>query len=488
MYNATSLAYKTVIGLCVFLLFSAEKLNAQIVIGAPNLGFSQACASDTFNTYNTTFVFSPENGLNASNQFSIELSDADGDFTSATVIFTSNPGEVTTSPATLDFSLPTTTAGEGYRIRIKSSAPVATSSGSSTFAAYYKIQDSPFTINNLVSTGVYCSGGSYLLTIDNPGTGSNDSPLNYPSLTFKWYKETGPTTSVFVADGSTLTVSDPGTYFVETNYGTCTSDSFSNRVAISDVSTGNADAGISSSLGNPFCPANGSTTLTTINGNTYQWFKDGNIIPEATTQMYQTNESGTYAVQVDLIDCMASGEIELLSELFDGSINVSDMNTIEEGETLSVEVTTNANSPEFEWYLNGVLIANVSEDNYEATQYGTYKIIVTETSGCIGSREFVFDLQEAFDPFPDVEKIPNIISPNGDGVNDTWMIPLEYTSGTNTNVMIMTNTGKVVVQTDNYGNNWPENDLNLNSVNQVFYYVITTSDNDTKKGSITVIK
>jgi hypothetical protein len=30
--------------------------------------------------------------------------------------------------------------------------------------------------------------------------------------------------------------------------------------------------------------------------------------------------------------------------------------------------------------------------------------------------------------------------------------------------------------------------LNLNSVNQVFYYMITTSDNETKKGSITVIK
>jgi len=487
MCNA-KIAYKTVIGLCVFLLFFAEKLNAQIVIGAPNLGFSQACASDTFNTYNTTFVFSPETALNASNQFTLELSDADGDFTNATVVFTSNPGEVATSPATLGFSLPTTTAGEDYKIRIKSSAPVATSSGSSTFAAYYKIQDSPFTINNLVSTGVYCSGGSYLLTIDNPGTETNDSPLNYPSLTYKWYKETGPTTSVFVSDGPALTVSAPGIYFVETSYGTCTSDSFSNRVTISTVTTGNADAGISSSLGNPFCPSNGSTTLTTINGNTYQWYKDGNIIPEATSQVYQTNESGTYAVQVDLIDCMASGEIELLSELFDGSINVSEINTIEEGETLLVEVTTNANSPEFEWYLNGIVIANVSEDNYEATQFGTYKIIVTETSGCIGSREFIFELQEAFDAFPDIEKIPNIISPNSDGVNDTWIIPLVYTSGTNTEVMIMTNTGKVVVQTDNYLNNWPENDLNLNSVNQVFYYMITTSDNETKRGSITVIK
>ena len=150
------------------------------------------------------------------------MSDATGNFSNATVVFTSNPGAVTTSPATLSFSLPTTTAGEGYRLRIKSSAPVATSSGSATFAAYYKSQDSPFTINNLVSTAAYCSGGSYLLTIDNPGFGDNDSPLNYPSLTFKWYKETGPTTSVFVADGPTLTVDQPGTYFARTTYGTCT--------------------------------------------------------------------------------------------------------------------------------------------------------------------------------------------------------------------------------------------------------------------------
>ncbi|WP_028870841.1 gliding motility-associated C-terminal domain-containing protein [Psychroserpens burtonensis] len=487
MYNP-KLAYKIFIGLCVFLLFTSEKLKAQIVIGSPNLGFSQACASGTFNTYNTTFVFSPEEGLSSSNQFIIELSEADGDFTNAIAVFTSNPGAVTTSPATLDFSLPTTTAGENYRIRIKSSAPAATSSGSTAFAAYYKIQDSPFTINNLVSTGVYCSGGSYLLTIDNPGTGSNDSPLNYPSLTYKWYKETGPTTFVFVSDGSSLTVNEPGTFFVETNYGTCTSNSFSNRVTISEVTSGNSDAGISSSLGNPFCPSSEFTTLSTISGNSYQWFKDGNIIAQATTQMYQASESGNYAVQVDLGDCVAAGEIELISELFDASINVPEINTIEDGETLSIEVTTNANNPEFEWYLNDVLIATISEESYNISQFGIYKVIVTETSGCLGSREFVFELEEAFDAFPDVEKIPNVISPNGDGINDTWTIPMTYISGTSTEVMIITNAGKVVLQTNNYLNNWPENELNLNSINQVFYYMITTSNNETKKGSITVVK
>jgi len=479
------IAYKLFFGICFLVLIFQEQATAQIVIGSPNLGFSQACANESFNTYSTTFVFSPESSLNASNQFSIELSDGDGDFSNPTVVFTSNPGAVTISPATLNFSLPTTTAGESYRIRIKSSSPVATSSNSVAFAAYYKLQDTPFTINNLVSSGALCTGGSYLLAIDNPGTGSNDSPLNYPSLTFNWYKETGPTTAVFVAEGPTLSVNNEGTYFVETNYGTCTSNSFSNRVTIVEVTSGEAQAGISSSLGNPFCPSQGSTTLSTIGANNYQWYKDGVSIPNATDQMYQANESGTYAVQVDLGDCSASGSIELESELFDADINVSEFNAIQEGETLSVIVTTTANNPTFEWYYNEALISGATEDNYDVTEIGSYKIIVTEISGCNGSREFLFEVTE---PFPDVEKLPNVISPNGDGINDSWMIPTKYVSGTNTSVMIMNNYGKIVLQTNNYLNNWPVDDLNLTSINQVFYYVIQTSDNETRKGSITVIK
>ncbi|OUS00124.1 hypothetical protein A9Q86_11835 [Flavobacteriales bacterium 33_180_T64] len=487
MYN-TKIAYKLFLGLSFFILVLQEKINAQIVIGTPNLAFSQACASDSFNTYSTTFVFSPESALNISNQFTIEISDADGDFSNPIAVFTSNPGTITTSPATLNFSLPITISGESYKIRIKSSSPVATSTNSIAFAAYYKIQDAPFTINNLVSTASYCSGGSYLLTIDNPGTGSNDSPLNYPSLTFNWYKETGPTTAVFISEETSLLVDEEGTYFVETNYGTCTSNSFSNRVTINEVITGEANAGISSSLGNPFCPGENFTTLSTLGGNSYQWFKDGLVIPDATNQMYQTNESGTYTVQVDLGSCSASGSIELISELFDASINVSEINTIENGESLSVIITTTANNPEFKWYLDDVLITGATEDNFEATEFGIYKVKVSETSGCISSREFLFEINEAYDPFPEVENIPNVISPNGDGINDTWVIPTQYLSGTNTKVLIMTNRGKVVLQTNDYLNNWPENDLSLSNVNQVFYYVITTIDNEPKKGSITVVK
>ncbi|MBC2845127.1 gliding motility-associated C-terminal domain-containing protein [Winogradskyella flava] len=475
--------------LCLIVFALQNHTGAQVVIGTPNLGFSQACASDSFNSFNTTFVFSPESSLQSSNQFIIELSDASGDFTNATTVYTSSAGSITQSPATLNFDIPETTAGEDYKIRIVSTAPAATSTPSMSFAAYYKLQDSPFTINNLVSTGAYCTGGSYLLSIDNPGTGNNDSPLNYPSLTFNWYKETSATTSVFVANGPTLTVSEEGTYFVETNYGTCTSNSFSNRVTISEVSiSGQADATIVSSLGNPYCPEQGLTTLSTIGGLSYQWFKDGVEIENATNQSYQTNESGEFSVQVDLGDCSASGSIELVSELFESEINVNETNQLFEGETLTIEITTTAANPEFTWYYNDEIIPGASQNTYDATEFGDYEVVITETSGCNASIMYQFTIQEGVDPFPDVDKIPNIISPNGDFTNDTWTLPLKYTTGTNTEVVILNEQGKVVFQTMDYQNNWPIDDLNLSAINQVYYYIITTTDGKTKKGSITLIK
>jgi len=469
----------------IFSFLFAKPATAQIVISTPSLGFSQACASESFNTYNITFTFSPEASISPTNQFIIELSDDTGSFSSSTVVYTSAQGAITQSPATLGFSLPTTTAGENYKVRIKSSAPAATSTGSVSFPAYYKIQDEPFSINNLIETAVFCSGSSYLLSIDNPGNDANNSPLQYPSLNYNWYKETSPTTSVFVAEGETLNVTEPGTYFVETNYGSCTSDSFSNRVTISQASSGQTTSSISSSLGNPFCSTQGATTLSAINGNSYSWFKDGEEISGATNQMLETNESGLYEVTIDLGDCKASAAIELDNTGFTSSIDASEVNYVEEGETLLVTITTTANTPEYVWYLNNTVISGANQNSYEATEIGVYKVIVTQTVGCNATKEFEFVISN---PFPDVSNIPNLISPNGDNINDTWMLPQAYISGTNTEIIIMDATGNVVLKTNDYRNNWPQNELNFKNINPVYYYVITTQNNNIRKGSITIVK
>lgn len=468
-----------------FVLCYTNLAYGQIVISQPNIEFSQACASPSFNTYNVRFSFSPAASVSPTNQFVVELSDNTGSFANSEVIFTSTAGSVTSSPATLTFAVPMTVSGEAYKVRIKSTAPVATSTGSNAFPAYYKLQDTPFSINNLVSTAAYCSNGSYLLTIDNPGGPTNDSPLQYPSLTYKWFRETSPTTSDFVSDGPTLSVSTPGTYFVETNYGSCTSNSFSNRVKVTELASGGGASSITSSLGNPFCVNDGPTILSAVNGVGYQWFKDGVEISEATNQVYETNEAGEYSVIIDLGGCTTSATINLGTGDFESSIDAFEDNVLEDGETLSVTVTTTANSPEFKWYLNDNVISDASNSTYDVTEIGDYKVMVTQTSGCVITNEFLFKVST---PFPDVANIPNIISPNGDGINDTWIIPKVYVNGVDTEVLIMNSQGKIEIRTNDYQNNWPEGEINFTNVNPIYYYVITTADGQTKKGTITVIR
>lgn len=494
MKNRFNIIVKHILFALMIFLSTASLFGQTIT--PKKLEFEKICADNDFNTFKAAFIIS---GFPVGTTFVVVLSDPTGDFITsiATVPLPNDP--LTTPPdsatdKTLTFAIPTTLIGsETYRLRVKSSTAIPVTSsdftsaaGVKAFSAYFKVQNEPFSINNFNSTATYCLGGSCVLLIDNPGTSSNNSPLKYPSLTYRWYKEGS---LVPVATTTSLTVNQPGKYYVETNYGSCTSNSYSNRVTVSESSS-TAVATIISSLGNPFCSSAGSTTLSTVEGNSYQWYKNSGAIMGATNQTYETNEVGQYSVAVSFGDCVASASINLQDFQFTSSINVPDTNTISPGETLVVAATTTALNPVYKWYLNDAVILDAVESTYMVKTKGTYKVVITQTSGCVESKEFIFVVNETVDsnPFPDVINIPNLISPNGDGINDNWIIPQEYVSGTNTEVILISSLGEIVLKTNGYQNNWPENSADFKNVNPVYYYIITTPDKKVKKGSITVIK
>lgn len=460
-------------------------LNAQVVIGQPSLEFSRACASDSFNTYETTFIFSPPSALSDSNTFTVELSNGEGDFTDAIAVFTSEPGEITTSPASIFFSIPRDTAGENYRIRIKSSSPEATSAPSASFAAYFKLHDTPFTINDLVSTGTFCPGTGFLLTIDNPAADGSVSPLSFPSLSFNWFKVIDDTNATLIAQGETFQVTEEGTYFAETNYGSCPSDSFSNRVTITFATSDEpANANITSSLGTPFCTDGAGTTLTTVAGDSYQWFRDDQLIQGASGNSIQTNESGNYAVIVTTGDCVAVGSLEVVSLAGTTTIDVPAVNFIEAGGSLTATVTTSLDAASFQWFLNNEPVEGATGDSFTTTAAGNYKVAVTATGACDFTTELFFEIQIVID----TDSVPNVVSPNGDGINDTWAIPAEYLGGTGTEIVIYTSNGTLVLETDDYTNNWPASAEETPRANQIFYYMITPVGQEPLMGSITLVR
>lgn len=477
----------TLITLILFsiLFFAKSSMYAQ-KITPEILNFDRICAGVSSTSYDATFLYT---GFDAGTTFEVELSDKDGSFINPTKT-TGVTKDDAPNRKTITFTVPVNIVGSDiYKLRVKSSTGVLSSNFFSStqkgfFPVYYKIHDKQYTINGFNPAATFCSGGNYLLTIDpDSANPENDSPLKYSSLSYNWYRDNGtgnPATLVAGASGSSYSVTTAGTYYVETNYGTCTSLSYSNRVAVSASGSGSSVT-IVSSLGNPFCASANGTVLTATSGNSYLWKKDGTVITGATNRTYSATESGLYTVDVDFGGCKATGSIDLKSNSFTASIDVADEFQLEEGETLSVSVTTDATSPTYEWYLNNNLISGATTGSYLVAAIGIYKVKISQSSGCISSKEFTFQAKGKAGPS---SVIPNIISLSG--ASPYWNIPDEYKNA-NTKVMIISSNGDMVLDVNNYQGDWPQTSINFKNVNPVYYYVIK-GDAGEKKGSITVIR
>ena len=114
---------------------------------------------------------------------------------------------------------------------------------------------------------------------------------------------------------------------------------------------------------------------------------------------------------------------------------------------------------------------------------GTYTL-KEESCTAVGANTLDFELN-----IFEVKVIPNIVTPNADGVNDYWVIPDMYCQP-NVRVTIYSQEGKEVLSTTNYQNNWPDSTTykELGKRSLVFIYVIEGGNVEKQKGVITLLK
>jgi gliding motility-associated-like protein len=465
-------------------------IHAQ-TITPQTLIFNKICAG-SYNQFDATFNYA---GFPEATTFEVELSDNLGSFTNPIATTTIAVIDVSPTQKTITFAVPVTLIGsETYKLRVKSSAGVNSSAflikdpnnpgGTlSYFSAYYKPFEGVYYINDKMPEVSFCPGGSTILSIDNPNPlVQESSPANYPNIKYKWYKGT---TVIAGQTGPSLVVNAAGTYYVEIDYAACTdSNSQSNSVMVSEGS-GTASS-ITSSLGNPFCSGGTNTILTAQIGNSYKWYKDNVLIVGATSNTYSTNQAGLYSVTVDFTGCSSNATINLQEFQIESSLNIPETSVLETGEIKTIIATTNAINPSYQWYRNEILIPAATGNTYEVSNGGNYKVVITQNADCVIVNEIPFHINAVVDL--NATDIPNLVSPNNDGINDTWVIPQQYTSGTNTAIILISSNGEVVLKTNDYLNNWPENALEFKNINPVYYYIITTEDKKVKKGSITIVK
>jgi gliding motility-associated-like protein len=446
--NITSILNKFIFTILLLVLPLFNTINAQSTITPKALPFYAICA-DLGVEYSVLFDY---NDMPIGTTFAVELSDKTGNFSNLTAVL--SPRGSGTMPSTtlagskvIIFQIPSTLPGSSnYKIRVRSSTGVLSANFKSApnlsvsppvapsedLQIYYKVYNKDISLSTDGLTGLtVCDGGSLTTTII-PSTGPNASPPLTPAvydyLEYELYRSPN----------------------------------------INETNPNPAN----------FTLVPGSRTLSTS---------------------LDIKLPGTYYVTIYYgSGCVGSASIQAYSKLINvapggagGTItgSVSGPTVVPAGASINITANTNATNPTFEWFLNGVKIVGLDPTSniFTATQAGSYKVKITDGGVCRIFIEVPFVLTLG-DPIVGGVNIPNLVSPNNDGVNDTWAIPTEYISGTNTEILLLSSTGQVVLKTNNYQNNWPDGVIDFKAVNPVYYYVITKEGQEVKKGSITLVK
>jgi hypothetical protein len=235
-----------------------------------------------------------------------------------------------------------------------------------------------------------------------------------------------------------------------------------------------------SSTSTVYCSASDLVTLSTtsdLNGADYEWQRDGVSISSA-DEALSIDQTGTYRLVLQRDGCsLISNEIAI-NPLDENLITLDPDGDIVIPEGTSRTVRASGGSA-YRW-MNTSNVEMSTSDSVTFTEPGSYTLIAS-IDNCEILKQVTVSILDTF-------KVPNVITVNGDGINDQWIIPNSYSNKADVNIIIYNEQGDEILNEFNYRNNWPQSSTAFQKQNMVFYYKIRNASEVLKQGTITVIR
>lgn len=386
----------------------------QLTTGAVS---SSICEGATFDV-----SFNNPKDLKSGNVYTVELSDATGDFSSPTVIGTLNSNSAS---GIVSATMPTGISGAAYRVRVVSSMPHLTGERNDADIEILKLPN----INTQPLAATTCEGDSTAIFVATTGTDSynwykdnvvipntdNDSIIFTISATAdQGLYYTVATNACGTTNSDTVLLTINPDYSINENKDVCYGGSYTfpdgttqNNITADLIYTSNLQT-VSSS-----CDSIIVTNLTvteinstvTQNGNalevgqanaTYQWFDCDNssAIPNADEQTYTATTSGTYQVEIDYNGCTATSSCETIQLAGINQMNLNELKVYPNPSNglFTVEYSNEIEKVEI-YTVDGKLVATVAGNNgskvlINASDWnsGNYLLMITSNGVSIPQR------------------------------------------------------------------------------------------------------
>lgn len=211
----------------------------------------------------------------------------------------------------------------------------------------------------------------------------------------------------------------------------------------------------------------GQEIILTANNQSNDYFWSTQEVSKSIT----VNSENWYTVNsYDLHHCYSTDSI-FINRVPIPVINLGEDTTFCEAYRKPILLTLPSEYIEYNW--NGFVTDN---NVYEAFYPGQYIVKVKDDNHCIGSDTLIVynDCPEVF--------IPNLITPNGDGLNDEFVIKGSFPGST---LHIYNRYGEQVYQADDYKNDWNSGSLSSG----VYYYEFISDYYDRSwKGWLHIVK